>query len=153
MPIADLPPRWVETVECALRAAPEYGVPANVVLAVAEMENGSANQCNRNRNGSVDCGQMQINSVHFGELGRYGITVSEIAAPGCYQIELGAWIIRQRLDECSGEFWRCVATYHSKSPDKNAIYRKGLIPAAAWWGRWLQANYTTVEYVNHSKGH
>ena len=40
-----------------------------------------------------------------------------------------------------------MATYHSATPKFNAIYRGKLIPLAARWGRWLQANYkTSISY-------
>ena len=65
-----------------------------------------------------------------------------------YNAELAAWFLRQRLNAPGGgDYWTRVATYHSATPKFNAIYRGKLIPLAARWGRWLQANYkTSISY-------
>jgi hypothetical protein len=143
----DLPPVWQETVQCVLEAAPRHGVPANIVLAIAELEGGAPYTWGWNRDGSIDYGRMRINSVHLAEFGRYGISPVHLVEPGCYPIDLATWMIGRHLMQCRGDVWQCAANYNSKTPGKNAIYRAKLIPAAGRWARWLWEHYPTIEYA------
>ena len=133
------------TIPCVITAAVRHGVPANVLLALASLEGGKNGQLVRNTNGSYDVGHFQINTIHFGEKGVFNhIRKDDAAWRGCFNAEMAAWFLRQRLDApTGGDYWARVATYHSATPKYNSIYRSKLIPLSARWGRWLQANYTT----------
>ena len=132
-------------IPCVIQAAMRHGVPANVLLALASVEGGKNGQLVRNTNGSYDVGHFQINTIHFGEKGVFNhIRKDDAAWRGCFNAEMAAWFLRQRLDApTGGDYWARVATYHSATPKYNSIYRSKLIPLSARWGRWLQANYTT----------
>ena len=70
-----------------------HGVPAREALAVSQAENGTR-QCDReskpNRDGSIDYGLFQINSIHLSK----GYTVSELK--DCYRnIEIAFEIYKQ----------------------------------------------------------
>ena len=146
MVFGDLPTAWHETVECALHASTVYGVPANIVLAVAEVENGHPYLPRQNANGSLDFGRMQTNSVHLRELNRHGITDHDLRQGGCYPIQLATWMLGGHIQRCNGEFWRCVANYHSTTPAMNQGYRSKLLPAASRWAHWLTAHVPTIEF-------
>lgn len=136
-------------IPCVIKAAMRHDIPANVLLAVASMEGGKNGQQVLNKNGTYDVGHFQINSIHFSENGVFRHIKREDATwRGCYNAELAAWFLKQRLNARSGgDYWTRVATYHSATPKYNAIYRGKLIPLAARWGVWLQANYkTTISY-------
>ena len=136
-------------IPCVIQAAMRHGVPANVLLALASVEGGKNGQLVRNTNGTYDVGHFQLNTMHFAENGVFQhIRKDDVAWRGCYNAELAAWFLRQRLDAPGGgDYWTRVATYHSATPKFNAIYRGKLIPLAARWGRWLQANYkTSISY-------
>lgn len=61
---------------CFIAAALKFGVPANIVLAIAEIEGGRPGLRVRNRNGSFDVGTMQFNTRYLEHLERqYGITL------------------------------------------------------------------------------
>ena len=62
-----------ERVACSLGAALRYGVPANVVLAVAEQEGGRPGQWVANSNGTFDVGALQFNTAYLRSLAGYGI--------------------------------------------------------------------------------
>ena len=64
MIFTDLPPQYQERVVCSVAAAVKYDVPANIVLAVAELENGKPGQYSSNDNGSYDIGTMQFNTTN-----------------------------------------------------------------------------------------
>ena len=38
----------------------------------------------------------------------------------CANVEAGAWILRQGLDEAHGDFWQGVGYYHSHDPEYKA---------------------------------
>jgi len=136
-------------IPCVIQAALRQGVPANVLLALASMEGGKNGQLMHNANGTDDLGHFQINTIHFSQRGVFSrVSLSDAAWRGCYNAELAAWILRQRLNVPSqADYWTRVAMYHSATPKYNAIYRAKVIPLAARWGRWLQANYnTSVSY-------
>ena len=143
----DLPPLFHERVVCSLSAAAKYEIPANVLLAVAEKENGRPGQWVRNSNGSHDVGQLQFNTKYLRSLRRYGITPSDVAAAGCYPYDLAAWRLRQHITKDAGDLWTRFANYHSRSPHFNEVYRADLMRRASRWADWLAARYPTHEVL------
>jgi len=138
---ADLPASLNERVTCSISAAIQYGIPANVMLAVAERENGRPGLARRNSNGTDDLGAMQLNTAYIASLRRYGITPADALAPGCYSYNLAAWRIRGHIAHDKGDLWTRAANYHSYTPSHNAGYRLYLIEAGARWSKWLSAHY------------
>jgi hypothetical protein len=84
MPVIDQAPEIHERVVCSISAAAKYGIPANLLLAVAEKENGKPGQWMRNANGTYDVGPLQFNTGYLKQLGRFGITPADVAMAGCY---------------------------------------------------------------------
>lgn len=142
MPI-DLPPQMHERVVCSISAAARYEIPANILLAVAEKENGKAGQWVRNSNGTHDVGVMQFNTAYLGELAHYGIAPADVAAAGCYPYDLAAWRLRQHITKDSGDLWTRSANYHSRTPRLNKVYRIDLMKRATRWADWLAARHQT----------
>ncbi|HYQ91895.1 MAG TPA: muramidase [Candidatus Competibacteraceae bacterium] len=145
MPFLDLPPLLQERVICSITAAIKYEIPANVLLAVAEKENGKPGQWVKNRNGTHDVGPMQFNTSYLADLSRYGITASDVAQAGCYSYELAAWRLRGHLRNDQGDLWTRASNYHSRTPHYNAIYRADLLIKASKWTDWLQARFPTYD--------
>lgn len=146
MPVfADLPPQLQERVVCSISAAIKYEVPANIVLAVAEKENGKAGQWVRNSNGTQDVGPMQFNTAYLGDLARYGITPRDVAAAGCYSFDLAAWRLRMHIRNDTGDLWTKAANYHSRTPRYNAVYRADLMRKASKWADWLEVRFVTLD--------
>jgi hypothetical protein len=130
--------RSSERVTCSIAAGVKFGVPVNIVLAIAEIEGGRPGQWVRNRNGTYDVGPLQFNTRYLDHLQRhYGITAADVAAAGCYSYELAAWRLRKHLELDRGDQWTRVANYHSRSPAENDRYRAKVIRAASAWARWL----------------
>ncbi len=143
----EISPPMHERVVCSVAAAAKYGIPANIMLAVAEKENGKPGQWVRNENGTQDVGPMQFNTAYLSELARYGIQTSDVAAAGCYSYELAAWRLRQHIAQDRGDLWTRAANYHSRTGRFNAVYRADLIRRAARWADWLQARYSTYDFL------
>lgn len=69
---------------------------------------------NRNKNGSVDIGMMQINTIWLPELARYGITQHHLL-DGCTSIYIGAWILSKNIRN-HGYTWKAIGAYNSATP-------------------------------------
>lgn len=145
-----LPPSQQEVVICAISAAAQYKIPVTALLAVADTEAGKPGLWVKNTNGTYDVGIMQFNTSYLKELEKHGITTKDVEKSGCYPYYLAAWRIAGHLSNDKGDFWRKVANYHSKTPDKNATYQAKLIPAAAKWDKWFKANMAVPEQVSVS---
>jgi hypothetical protein len=145
MLFVDLPPQAQERVFCSITAASKYGVPANIVLAVAEKEAGKPGQWVRNTNGTHDVGPMQFNTAYLRDLARYGITANDVAVAGCYSFDLAAWRLRQHIKYDKGDLWTRAANYHSRTHRFNAVYRADLMLKAVKWADWLSARFVTYE--------
>lgn len=141
--LAVLPAALHERVVCSISASVKYGLPANILLAVAEKEGGKPGQWVRNTNGTHDVGAMQFNTSYLGELRRFGISAGDVAAAGCYPYELAAWRLRQHVRKDPGDLWTRIANYHSRTPRYNAVYRRDLMRRAARWADWLEARFVT----------
>ena len=78
-----------------------------------------------NKNGTVDIGPMQVNDTWVDRVApRWGAsreaTFLALRDNFCANVEAGAWILRQALDEASGNLWQGVAIYHSHT----AVYQR-----------------------------
>jgi soluble lytic murein transglycosylase-like protein len=72
---------------------------------------------NHNRNGTVDVGLMQINSLWAEELGE---TWGSLDDP-CTNVMVGAWILNQCMQDY-GYTWNAVGCYHSRTPERRDSY-------------------------------
>lgn len=144
METTDIPAALRERVTCSISAAAKYGIPASILLAVAQKEGGRPGLHVANKNGTSDVGPMQFNTAYLSTLARYGITAAAVAAAGCYSYELAAWRLRQHLLHDSGDVWTRAANYHSRTPIHNAVYRRDLIEKEKWWAAWLRAKQNTT---------
>lgn len=142
---ADIPPAIHEKVVCSIGAAAKYGVPANIILAVAQREGGRPGQWVRNNNATYDIGSMQFNTAYIRTLARYGIGTGDVARPGCYSYDLAAWRLRGHIKNDRGDIWTRVANYHSRTPVHNAPYRAAIMVNARQWGSWLAARFHTYD--------
>ena len=113
-------PPWVRPVtpQCVAEEANRQSLELVKLLSVMKTEGGHLGEYSRNSNGSYDIGPMQVNTVHLPELSRiYSIpqaTVSKLLAyNGCFNVAIGAWLLRKRTNEAAGNFWYGIGRYHS----------------------------------------
>jgi len=103
---------------CFQQAGQQYGVSPELLRAIAKAEsNLSPSATNHNRNGSVDIGLMQINSIWADQLGP---TWDSLFDP-CTNVMVGAWILSQCIKDY-GSNWQAVGCYHSRTPAKRDAY-------------------------------
>lgn len=127
------------TAECVVAASNQYLVPPLVILSILKVEGGKVGAVSHNTNGTMDIGPMQINSIHLPSLAQYGIAFENLKNNGCLNISIGAYLIKKAEIEISKnkiilspkDYWKSVGNYHSKTPEKNAIYVKKVAEAAA----------------------
>lgn len=76
-----------------------YRIDPKILYSIAKIESKfNPNAINRNTNGTVDIGIMQINSVHMKELIKRGFRQEHLFNPKI-NIFVGAWILRQCFDK------------------------------------------------------
>lgn len=76
-----------------------YRIDPKILYSIAKIESKlNPNAINRNTNGTVDIGIMQINSVHMKELNKRGFRREHLFNPKI-NIFAGAWILRQCFDK------------------------------------------------------
>lgn len=106
-------PTWA--VACWSDAAQRYGVPAELLYAIARTESNlnplAVNRSHLQRTGSYDIGLMQINSGHLRALARYGIRESDLYEP-CTNLHVGAWLLADSFSR-RGMSWNAVGAYNA----------------------------------------
>jgi soluble lytic murein transglycosylase-like protein len=108
---------------CWNEAGTRYRVSAALLQSIGQHESGlRATAINRNQNGTVDVGLMQINSVHFKELQSYGISPNALWDP-CTNVMVGAFLLARSIQKY-GNTWEAVGGYHSRTPDLKERYAK-----------------------------
>lgn len=104
-------PAAVTGADCWSQAGARYGIAPAVLVAISRTEsNLDPRAINRNDNGSVDIGLMQINSQWWPALADFGIAPEHLWDP-CTSIHVGAWILANNLRR--GDFWSAVGAYNA----------------------------------------
>lgn len=100
---------------CWDEAAHRYGVSAQLLYAIAQVESGlnprALNVGHRARTGSYDIGLMQINSSHLPALARHGIAERDLYEP-CTSVHVGAWLLAHAFAR-HGASWDAVGAYNA----------------------------------------
>lgn len=97
---------------CWDAAASYHGVDPWLLYAIAKVESDyNPAAVNRaNRNGTVDTGLMQINSVHWPKLREHGIEPSALTN-ACASTFIGAWVLSD-AQRRYGKTWKAIAAYN-----------------------------------------
>lgn len=114
-------PFSTEQERCIVPASLHHGVNYHVLRAILKIESGLKPQVSRNRDGSVDIGIGQTNSIHLSELKKFDIGPGDLMDV-CVGTYVAAWHLRKAIAE-RGNTWYGIATYHSKTPSKNWRYQ------------------------------
>lgn len=119
--------------DCIDDAARYQGVHPHVLRAIAYHESRMKPETvNHNKNSTRDIGLMGINTVHGGELSRYGIGPDRLFDP-CVNAYVGAWLLRRKVDKY-GATWKAVAAYHSETPEIGEAYMRRIQDVMRRWG-------------------
>lgn len=131
-------PSTPPTFECLYQEADRQKIPPELLLAVMRTEGGRMGEFSKNNNGTYDIGPMQINTTWLDRLARQAgstpqVVASKLAYHGCWNMAVGAWILRSAIDEAPGDVWRGVGYYNSHTPKYAQAYT-----------RKVQANYIKI---------
>lgn len=120
---------------CILTAAAAYHEPPAVLLILLNVEGGTLGAVSHNTDGTVDIGPMQVNQIWIPQIATHWgatqqATFLALRDIFCANIEAGAWILRQGLDEARGDFWQGVGYYHSHDPRYKRAYLQSVLAQA-----------------------
>ncbi|NHN93161.1 lytic transglycosylase domain-containing protein [Acetobacter sicerae] len=112
---------------CLNASAKNAGVPRGVLLVLLYVEDGHPGMVSPNSNGTADLGPMQVNTAWVDRIARRWHSTHERAYAAlrdssCANIEAGAWILGQAMQETRGDLWQAVAFYHSHTPRYGEAY-------------------------------
>lgn len=140
-PVHSVPPRFVALAalltavpglalaDCIDDAAAFQHVNVSLMRAIAQVESGTqTNVVNRNSNGTVDIGLMQINSSWLPRLAQVGITEQSLYDP-CTNAYVAAWILAENIRQF-GPTWNAIGAYNAASPDKRLAYAQKVYATA-----------------------
>ncbi|MGC8885460.1 MAG: lytic transglycosylase domain-containing protein [Candidatus Nanoarchaeia archaeon] len=110
--------------QCFQKAGEFYHINPLLLWGIAYVESGfNPFAYNINKNRSVDRGIMQINSSWLPVLKKYGLKDINYLYHPCYNIYVGAWILRQCINKY-GYSWKAVSCYNTGHPTKGMKYAK-----------------------------
>ncbi len=117
---------------CLDAAAEVYQLPPAVLVVLLNVERGTLGHVSQNTNATVDIGPMQVNQVWIPQVAAHwratpSATFVALRDNFCANVEAGAWILRQGLDEAHGDFWQGVGYYHSHDPAHKAVYLQSVL--------------------------
>ncbi|MFC6281220.1 lytic transglycosylase domain-containing protein [Polaromonas aquatica] len=119
--------------DCVTQAATYHSVSPWVLRAIIQVESSfNPNAMNKNNNGTVDVGIAQINSMHFKELGKFGIAPRDLMN-GCIASYVAAWHLKKQVN-AYGNTWFAVGAYHSATPCFNRRYTGLVWNVLLKWG-------------------
>ena len=104
---------------CFEEAGKKYNISPVLLKSIARVESGlNPKAVNKNPNGSVDMGLMQINSAWLKTL---KVTGDDLMNDACLNTMTGAWVLRQCIDRY-GYTWEAVGCYNAYSSEKRVSY-------------------------------
>lgn len=111
-----------EPERCIIPASEHHGVNPYVLRAILKVESGlNPAAIGKNKNGTVDIGIAQINSMHIPELRRLGVAPDWLT-DACVGTFVAGWHLSKQISRY-GNTWFGVATYHSATPYFNYRYQ------------------------------
>jgi hypothetical protein len=127
--------RGKRIVECIEAAAKAHKLPSGIIFILLDVEGGRLGKVSENKNQTVDIGPMQINEIWLDVLAkRWGASREEtyvaLRDEFCANVEGGAWILRQALDQAGGDFWEGVGLYHSRNELHKSNYLRKVFERA-----------------------
>lgn len=120
--------------DCLTAAAAAHLLPPAMLVILLKVEGGRLGHVSRNTNGTVDIGPMQVNTIWVPRIAAHWRTTPAAAYAAlrddlCANLEGGAWILRQAVDEARGDFWGGVGIYHSHNPGYSTRYLRQVLAA------------------------
>ncbi len=104
---------------CFDEAGKAFGINPFLLRGIARIEsNLNPNAINKNANGSVDIGLMQVNSSWVSNM---GLDPDRLRSDPCYNVMAGSKILKLCIDR-HGYTWEAVGCYNAVSRNKRVNY-------------------------------
>ncbi|QJU42329.1 transglycosylase SLT domain-containing protein [Serratia marcescens] len=98
---------------CWSYASQKFGIEARLLASIAQVESGmNPEAIGKNKNGTIDVGIMQINSIHFPRLNRMGIDSNQLQKDPCLAVIVGASILSNMM-QVYGYGWEAVGAFNA----------------------------------------
>lgn len=111
-----------EVERCILPAAEYHRVNQYILRAILKVEsNLNPRAVGKNDNGTFDVGIGQMNTIHFKELRKHGVTPDDLR-DACVGTYVAAWHLSKSIAK-HGNTWFGIAAYHSATPYFNRRYQ------------------------------
>lgn len=131
-------PLFSAQANCWRDAGARYGIEPELLQAIAIVEsNGHTTAINKNRDGSLDVGLMQINSSHFAALSKFRISQKDLLNDPCQSVMTGAWILAGQIQQF-GYNWDAVGAYNAgtaNTPKRRALRQRYIKKVAPQYAR------------------
>lgn len=119
---------------CMHIATSVYELPPQALPSLLAVEGGKVGTVSTNKNRSFDMGPMQINSIWLDDIARKsGLSRDEVqdklTNDGCFNVFVGAYILKKEITGAQGKFWDGVGHYHSRTPRFKARYQQRVLKA------------------------
>ena len=135
---------------CFEAAGARYRIDPLLLYAIAQVESRlQADAVNHNRNGTVDYGVMQINSIHLPWLKRHGIDAQRLLSEPCTTVEVGASILADMMSRL-GYSWDAVGAYNAGAAPGRAAARSQY--AARVWTHYRPLQQARAQQSRQSDG-
>lgn len=106
-------------VNCIRSASIKSNIPEYLLFAIADHESGlNPHVVNKNKNGTLDIGLMQINTVHLPFFIKVGGKIEQLLDP-CINALMGAYLLKKEIDTYGMNAY-AIGRYHSATP----VYRE-----------------------------
>ena len=117
---------------CIMAAAGLYELPPALLVILLNVEAGEIGKISQNSNKTFDIGPMQVNNTWLKKIASHwrsseGAAYLALRDNICANLEGGAWILRQAIDEAKGDLWEGVALYHSHTEIHKAAYLRQVL--------------------------
>ena len=114
----------------------EFRLPPRVLPSIQHIEGGRPGLTHLNTDGSTDLGVMQVNSRWVPRVAAVlrqpeDAVHDRLRDDACFNIEVGAAIMRVCLRQTGGDLLRAVGFYHSHTPSRAEDYLSRVMRAAA----------------------
>jgi soluble lytic murein transglycosylase-like protein len=114
---------------CFEEAGETYGINPSLLKSIARIEsNLNPKAMNKNQNGSIDIGLMQINSFWIKTL---GLDSGKLISDPCYNTMIGAKVLKQCIDRY-GYTWEAVGCYNAARSHKRVKYSWKIFNELKW---------------------
>ena len=117
------------TAACILAASQIQNIHPMNIITIMKVEGGKVGEYSKNKNGSVDLGPMQINNKVWVPVvaeeyfkGNEDTAYTRLLNDGCFNVHVGAWILRKNIDRSNGDVLEGIGRYHSSTQKHKKRY-------------------------------